>query len=160
MMKDIKGYEGHYAVSDTGKVYSIKNKKELKPSLHPTGYYVVKLYKNNIAKNYRVHRLVAEAFIPNPNGKPTVNHKSGNKIDNRVGNLEWATYLENNLHSIHVLGRSKKPVECIETHEIYNSIQEAADAKKVNRSNIYSVCVGKRITTGGYHWRYVKEKNA
>ena len=79
-------------------IYKIK-----KPS--DNSYIQISLKKEGKAYWVRVHRLVASAFIPNPFGKPTVNHKNGIKYDNRVENLEWATYLENNLHSINILGK-------------------------------------------------------
>lgn len=105
--KDIENYEGKYQVSNLGhvrRVYSPCTKHKdtryrvLKPV--PTcGYYRVSLHKNKVGKLFFVHRLVAKAFIPNPQNKPQVNHMNGNKADNSVENLEWATSLENNRHA-------------------------------------------------------------
>lgn len=92
--KDIKGYEGIYQVSNLGKVKSLLRNKLFKVSLNKYGYPRVS-FKN---KTYTVHRLVAEAFIPNPYNKPTVNHKNKIKTDNTVENLEWMTIGENNKH--------------------------------------------------------------
>ena len=164
MEKAIKGYEGHYTVTDTGKVYSIKyGSKIMKPKMTNIGYPVVRLSKDGVGRTWCIHRLVAENFIPNPENKKTVNHISGDRCDNRVENLEWATYTENNHHALYVLGnidKMSKPVECIETGVIYPSISEAARQLHLSDSKISLVCRGKRNKTGGYHWRYVKEKNA
>ena len=96
--------EGDYQVSNSGRMKSLKHGKErfLKPVQTPGGYQQVCLY-NGKAKRDLVHRLVARAFIPNPENKRTVNHKNGIKTDNRVDNLEWATYSENCLHASRVL---------------------------------------------------------
>ena len=96
--KDVVGYEGLYKVSDRGNVYSVErmssqgNKiggRMLKPIRHGNGYIRVSLCKNGIKKNKRVHRLVAEAFIPNPEKLPQVNHKDENPSNNEFSNLEW-----------------------------------------------------------------------
>lgn len=91
--KDIKGYEGIYQVSSRGKVRSFhfgKNIKILRFSIRG-GYANVILYKNKKRKTFSVHRLVAEAFIDNPNDLPEVNHKDEDKLNNQVENLEWCT---------------------------------------------------------------------
>lgn len=102
--KDIIGYEGLYRVSTAGEVYSIRSKKNLKQfyrgSREDNKYLVVELRKDKKGKTISVHKLVAEAFIPNINNLPCVNHKDGNKDNNCVDNLEWCTYLENNIHAI------------------------------------------------------------
>ena len=89
--KDKKDYEGHYQVSNFGRVKSIKFGKERIMNLvtDKYGYLYVNLYKNNIKKAYFVHRLVAEAFLPNPNNLPCVNHKDEDKSNNIVSNIEW-----------------------------------------------------------------------
>ena len=82
--KDVKDYEGRYKISNLGKIKSFYGKEKLlKPKKNHGGYLEVLLYKNNKNRLHRVHRLVAEAFIPNPENKPEVNHKDGNKLNNR-----------------------------------------------------------------------------
>ena len=85
---DIKGYEGYYRISNTGKIYSIKSKIMLKQSNSNKGYHSVKLQRNGIKKTYRVHRLVAMTFIPNLTGLLDVNHIDEDKSNNSVTNLE------------------------------------------------------------------------
>ena len=97
--KDVKDYKGIYEVSSYGKVRNIVDKHILKPGLTSKGYYNVILCKNKLHKGISIHRLVALAFIPNPENKKQVNHINGIKTDNRVENLEWATCSENIIHS-------------------------------------------------------------
>ena len=114
--KSIKEYEGLYEISSFGKVRSCERRVEYfnprynkitshkikskikKPSIKENGYLQVILYKNNKGKNYYIHRLVAEAFIPNPLNKKTVNHKDFNVTNNNINNLEWCTYVEQEKH--------------------------------------------------------------
>ena len=90
-LKDIKDYEGLYAITRDGRVWSYKSKKFLKHGL-VKGYHRVCLCKEGKCKNFRVHRLVAQTFIPNPEGLPEVNHKDEDKSNNNVNNLEWCSY--------------------------------------------------------------------
>lgn len=94
-MKDIQGYEGLYAITSCGRVWSYKSKRFLMPYKNNKGYLLIKLSKNNVRKAYTIHRLVAEAYIPNPENKEQVNHKDENKENNCVNNLEWMTNEEN-----------------------------------------------------------------
>ncbi len=109
---DIPGYEGYYQVSNygnvrsldrvikekTGKTQTIKG-RVLKQRINPGGYYYVGLGKNGSKATFAIHQLVAQAFIPNPKNKKTVNHMDGNKLNNSVANLEWSTYSENLEHA-------------------------------------------------------------
>ena len=124
--KDIEGYEGLYQVSTCGNIkslarivhsekrgdYKIKE-KILKQSDTTTGYKKVELCKDNEKrKSFKVHRLVAQAFIPNPNNKPEVNHIDGNKINNNIDNLEWVTSSENSIHAYETgLNPNKKELD-------------------------------------------------
>ncbi len=104
--KDIPGYEGLYAVSRDGRVWTYRSKRYIK--LGRFRYQKVVLYKNGKGVFKSTHRLVAEAFIPNPKGLPEVNHKNGNGSDNRVENLEWISHRDNIQHSVDVLGKLRR----------------------------------------------------
>lgn len=122
--KDIEGYEGLYQVSTYGNIKSlpkvrrngtgtyIQKEKLLKPSNTSTGYKKVELCKDGKRKSFKVHRLVAIAFIPNPDNKPEVNHIDGNKINNNIDNLEWVTSSENSVHAYETgLNSNKKDLD-------------------------------------------------
>ena len=131
--KDIEGYEGIYQISDTGEVWTFKHKspKPLKKRLNADGYVKASLTKDGRMKDYRVHRLVAEAFIPNPENKETVNHIDGDKENNHVANLEWATRSEQNLHS-YSLGLKK----AILGHENSNAKLKPDNVKYIRKHYI------------------------
>ena len=92
--RPVKGYE-NYEVSTWGRVFSKTEGRFLIPQVHDKGYLRVDLYKNNQRKHCKIHRLVAEAFIPNHDGKPHINHIDGNNQNNSITNLEWVTDAEN-----------------------------------------------------------------
>tara|TARA_R110002012_G_scaffold13176_3_gene57094 strand:- start:782 stop:1267 length:486 start_codon:yes stop_codon:yes gene_type:complete len=96
-MTEIEGYE-NYLIFEDGVVINSKFSRELKPNLNTRGYYFITLYKNGKAKHIPLHRLIALAFIPNPENKPCVDHINRNKLDNRIENLRWATSSENNIN--------------------------------------------------------------
>lgn len=104
--KPISGYEGIYEVSDLGHIKRIKPEastyvgKILAGGLDEDGYRVLLLYKNGKRRMFKAHRLVAQAFVPNPSNLPQVNHKNTNKIDNRAGNLEWCSCKYNINHAV------------------------------------------------------------
>lgn len=104
--RDIEGFEGFYKISNYGRVKSFhfrKNKvKILIPYVTPNGYLMVSLHKSKIKKKITIHRLVAKAFIPNPENLPAVDHKFGIKFDNYAGNLEWVSYAENSSRAINM----------------------------------------------------------
>ena len=108
----IPGYEGIYEITEHGVITRMsdaktgghKSGKVIKHKKHKNGYSFVCLSKDGVVKDYSIHRLVASTFIKNPEMKPTVNHKDGNKRNNFYGNLEWATFSENITHSFRELG--------------------------------------------------------
>lgn len=178
--KDIPGFEGLYQASINGKIKSINHIRKngtneyvqkgkiLKFNLNSNGYYRVRLSKNGIAKTYRVNRLIALTFIENPLNKKTVNHINGNKLDNRVENLEWATEREQAIHRHNIL---KVPYsDCKKCHEankkkiirsdgkIYNSLQEAKQDLNNTNAHITEVCQGKLKKTCGYSFKYLESE--
>ena len=158
-MKDIKDYEGLYAITRDGNVWSYKSKKFLKPMLDKNGYHKVILYKNGKGKNFLIHRLVAKAFIPNPNNLPEVNHKDEDKSNNCVENLEWMSKIDNINYGTGIERSAKKrskSVYCEELNRTFKSQVEAAEELGLNRCNIVNCCKGRYKTTGGYHFRYAE----
>ena len=101
---DVEDYPG-YRISNFGNIFSKKLKKVMTIPIDCDGYCRIGLWKNQVCKKFFIHRLVALHFIPNPENKPTVNHKDGNKLNNHINNLEWNTMKENNQHAVEVLGK-------------------------------------------------------
>jgi hypothetical protein len=170
--KDIKGYEGLYQVSNYGRIKSlsrlIKNsnnritKEKIRKQVYDKdNYLTISLSKNGKISTFKVHRLVAQAFIPNTKNKPTVNHKNGIKNDNKVENLEWATDKEQMEHCIKILGydphiKKTYPKKVKRSDgKIYDSIKEASIENNVSSSNITMSCQGKCKKIGGYTWNYI-----
>ena len=173
--KLIAGHNNYYEISNLGNIRSIartinlKNgfqrklkSKVLKTCLNENGYYIVNIKNNNIPYNPKIHRLVATAFIPNPYNKLTVNHKDGNKQNNNVLNLEWATHSENIKHAYnHKLNNCEsqyKPVsqysktgKFIREHE---SISAAKKHLNIKGGHIGEVCNGRRKTAYGFIWKF------
>lgn len=160
-MRDVVGYEGLYAITSCGRVYSYRAKKFLKPQEAKGNYLQVCLYKNHNRKWYYIHRLVAEAYIPNPLNLPCVNHIDERKTNNALLNLEWVTYEENNnfgTRNERIAKSLSKKIFCIETNEIFNSINEAAKTIDISPSNISRCLAGRRKTAGGFHFKYYDQK--
>lgn len=139
MKKDVIGWEGMYEVTDDGKVFSSKIRKGggnlwLKQPLNGCGYHMVNLCKNGKCNLKRVHRLVAEAFIKNPNKYKCVNHKNGIKTDNRVLNLEWCSHAQNNYHA-YKIGLKKPKFGSLSYNAILN------DSKVIKIRSLYKAGV-------------------
>lgn len=188
--KDIKNFEGLYQVSHLGNVRSldaiinckgaknidthIRKGRILKQSIGTTGYYSVNLSRNGKTKYVRVHKLVAEAFIPNPNNYYCINHKDGNKLNNYFCNLEWCDF-SHNLKEAYRIGLRQNKYKGKYGREAQFSkpllqfsldgdfIKEWENAEQVKRElgycaeNIRSVCRGKRNQANGFKWKYKEE---
>lgn len=188
--KPIKGYEGLYEISNLGKIKSLKriliyknghNRpmfERIMTARVSKGYLCVNLYKNGKIKTSRIHRLVAEAFVPNPYNKPYIDHIDTIKTNNRYDNLRWVTPKENTLNPITLnriisiikredtiknrikackTSNSKPVVQCTKDMIFvteYKSATEAAKFNGFNRRNISHCCEGKRKTCSGYIWKY------
>lgn len=165
----------NYDVSNMGRVRNNKTMKVL--SLRETGkklkngrYYSVSLGQGtaNSFKDFKIHRLVAQAFIPNPFNKREVNHKDGDKRNNAVSNLEWCSRSENMKHAIRILGairhsgtengRAKKVIR-VEDGQIFGCLTDAAHACGLKSQTSISACLSGRCkTAGGYHWQYYEQE--
>ena len=163
----------NYLVSTSGQIrrqgssidHSVRDRK---------GYLVTDLYINGNRYTKRVHRLVAEAFIPNPDNKPEVNHKDGDRHNNAASNLEWVTKTENCRHawdtglvrpSYGMLGKSNpnagrkgRPFQIVETGETFGTLQECEKAINGNGRHINDCLRGRQHTHRGYHFEYVDDE--
>ena len=148
-MRDVKGYEGLYGITSCGKVWSYKNERFLKPYANNNGYLGVALSKNGKAKQFLVHRLVAEAYIPNPNNLPQVDHIDNDKTHNYVNNLQWITGRDNVRK-----GRIKPILQFDLNGNFIREWESAIDVGREVRSNICMCLKGKYKQALGYIWRY------
>ena len=170
--KDIEGYEGLYQVNNLGRVkryYKNSKEKILKPFSNRDGYLNVKLYKEGKSKQSKVHRLVAQAFILNPEDKPEVNHKDEDKTNNKVENLEWMTRRENINYGTH----NEKVAKSLQNHkqtskpiyginvktneEIEFPSTMEAQRNGFDHSHIVDCLKGRRKSHKGYKWFYKEE---
>lgn len=187
--RDIEGYEGLYQVSNIGRVRSLdrevwngngwytKKGQIMTPCKDRNGYLMVLLSKNGKTKRCLVHRLVAKAFIPNPENKPQIDHINTIRTKNEVWNLRWVTPKENNNNEITLkhFGEAQKgktfseetrkkiseakwkKIICIETGQVFKSVKEAGEIIGVFPTNISACCKGKRKTASGFHWKYYED---
>lgn len=169
--KDISGYEGLYQVSNFGNVKSLNWRRTGKPKnlylkAHNRGYLQVELAKNGVKKSFMVHRLVAEAFIKNPNGFPVINHKDEDKTNNCVNNLEWCDLSYNVLYFLSLrtsprYRRGKntnyKVVQCSldgKPIKVWDSSRVVFIKTGMSDWSISECCRGNRKTAYGYKWQY------
>lgn len=157
-----------YLISTFGRVKSLYTNIILRQCFDKDKYLQVRLYKERKGKTKRIHRLVAAAFLPNPDNKPVPNHLNGVKDDNFINNLEWSTHSENQIHSFDCLNRKSywsgktgsqnkdsKRVLCITNGVIYGSVREAERVLKCSSANISRICNGIRKQENGFTFRYV-----
>lgn len=177
--RPVVGYEGLYEVSSDGEVFRLSGserclvERKLKPTLDTHGYLIVSLWRNGVGEKHTVHRIVLQAFKPNPANLPIINHINGIKIDNRADNIEWCDKRHDVLHSYRILGRKppmqgkrnpnagspKKPVSGlnIKTMEVVEMESLAAAARFVNGhyQAIRQACQGKIKHAYGWRWAYI-----
>ena len=162
-MKDIEGFEGKYAITPDGKVWSYHLKDFRTIYDNGQGYMSINLSKNSKTYKRKIHRLVAEAYIPKPDWATPgmqldVGHLNDVRDDNRVENLYWCTRSEN-LDTDHFREAQKTKkftkVQCVETGEIFPSIKAAGEAIGKNKYGINLCLLGKQQTCGGLHWKRV-----
>lgn len=161
MLKRVDDFP-NYLIDEDGNVFREKTMRKLKPS-YSKGYSYVALCRNHEVKRCRVHRLVAKAYIPNPDGLPCINHKDENKKNNNVNNLEWCTWRYNNTY-----GKNSPVAKASEARRVpivqftkdgkkiaeYESSYEAMRQTGFCQQNISSCCVGKRKSANGYVWKH------
>ena len=167
--KDIEGYEGKYQVSDSGRVKSLnyrrsKKEKVIKSWKRKDGYLQVVLCKDGENKNYLVHRLVAQNFIPNSENLPEVNHKDEDKSNNAVNNLEWCDCSYNINYGTKKERGAKsqgKPVMCVETNTVYFSTREAQRKTGIHATNISACARNEKYyhTARRYHWKFIDKED-
>lgn len=181
--RPVAEYEGLYEVSNTGKVRSLfRYKKVLKPVITRSGYCAVELFKDKMGKMKLVHRIVAAAFIPNPNGFPQVNHIDENKHNNCAENLEWCTAKYNMNFGTSKIRRTNstdytrpfyaenarkngkkvcRPVsQFSKSGDFLHSFESGKEAHRktgINHSHIMECCAGRVKTAGGYIWKYERD---
>jgi hypothetical protein len=158
--KKISNYP-NYLISKEGQVYSTKTNKIKIAETNQNGYCRIELLNDNGKKKFYIHRLVAEAYIPNPNNYSQVNHKDLNKHNNNVNNLEWCSEAMNMQHNA-----DNKPENCRKVIQLdpldenkilgtFNSIKEASDKTQINKTSIIHCCSGKYKKAGEFKWKYL-----
>ena len=161
-------YTGIYQISSKGRVKQLaytdakgnkRKEKIMQNKSDKDGYQFIALTKNYKRNYFKIHRLVAYMFIPNPENKTQVNHIDEDKLNNNIGNLEWSTPKENNNHGTRnkrIAKKLCKPVYCITNNTTYESALQAAEKLQLHHSNITSCCKGKYKSTGGYQFKYLQ----
>ena len=167
--KSISGYEGRYQVSNLGNIRSLISNKILKPRVDKDGYLKVILYSEDKSRReYRLHRLVAETFIPNPNDLPQVNHIDENKTNNSVSNLEWCTSKQNANHGTrndrivpYLIDNGVKSAKAVQQYnkngtfiKTWDSLRSVERELKIPHNNIIAA-IRRNGSAGGFVWKLV-----
>ena len=140
-----------YIITKNGVVFDTKN-GIVKPVFIRNGYRSVRIRY----KHYYIHRLLAQAFLPNPSGLKCINHIDGNKLNNSLDNLEWCSYSYNIQHAYdNCLRYNARKIKCVETGEEYGSISLAARSNGIKVASLSACLVGKHKTCNGLHWEYI-----
>lgn len=164
--KAVPGYEGLYEISNCGRLKCFVKGVITYGAISAKGYRVTCLYKNKKKKSVFIHRLVAKAFIPNPQNLPFINHKDENKLNNNVENLEWCTakYNSNYGTCAERIKKAQSYIVCqfdLEGNLLneYVGAQDAATATGLDRVTITNCCSGKRLSCGHFLWLYKQDKD-
>ena len=152
----------NFAVSNHGNIKNVKTGRLLTPQLNKRGYLAYTFYQRGVKKNLRIHRLVGLYFVPNPDNKPYINHKDGDKTNNHAENLEWCTAKENDVHARkNKLKDQEKPIlaQEISTGDTFSfkSVTEAGAILGINTGTIRKVLKGRRNQTHGYSFSYLQQ---
>lgn len=163
MWKAIEQYP-HYLINEAGEIFSLYYKKILRSCVSSTGYARVTLVENGKNHFVAVHRLVANAFVDNPNNLPCVNHKDENKLNNKASNLEWCTYQYNNTyHQRHMKAGAQLRKAVLQFDSdgklkaIYDSAKAAGDATGIRKEWIARAARGERKTCKGFVWKWAEQ---
>lgn len=171
--KYIPGFKGLYEASNLGRIKALSSKTHKKDLIfstppHPSGYYCICIRKNGLTRSMSVHRLVALAFHKRRKKSLQVNHKDGNKLNNRADNLQWVTKAKNIQHTFTHLGRVSsnmgiiraanhlsKKVICVNTGKVYDCAKDAGDMLGLNFASIRNVCSGANKSLKKLYFQYV-----
>lgn len=163
MKKAIDGFP-NYTIDTNGVVFNERSQRPVKLQVGETGYAYAMLYNNNNMKRAIVHRLVAKAFVPNPENLPCVNHKDENKLNNTSENLEWCDHRYNNTYGkapthMAINARKKSVFQYSKAGELIAEYESASQAERITgikQSNIAKCCMGRKYfkTAGGYIWKF------
>ena len=166
MKKKISLYQNKYFIYDNGKIQNIKTKNFLKPYKSTNGYLYIKIVRDKKHHHIKIHRIVADAFIPNPYNLPQVNHKDGNKLNNNVNNLEWCSCSQNIKHGFDNNLYKKRPAlpRKINQYDLkgnfiktWDKIKDIEKEYSVSHTAIRFCCLEKIKTCKSYIWRYADE---